>query len=93
MGDYIQPATPQPDPTPINNELAKGLQASLARQHAADAVKQQVEGNGPYTATCLVGGCDWHLTHLSVPTLTLYAEAHRSLRHDWVKPGRGHKLT
>ena len=45
------------------------------------------------TAACLVGGCGWHASAPYRGTLELAVEAHRLHAHDWVAPGKLHRLS
>lgn len=91
MGDYIVPAS-TPTPTPTNRELSVGLQAQDAREANAAAVRGEPLGHGPFIASCLCGGCDWWICSISIPELAVQAERHRNLMHDWVAPGRVHRI-
>jgi len=46
----------------------------------------------PVTAHCLVGGCGWRATRELVVQVLREVEAHRREKHEWVKPGRLHRL-
>ncbi len=43
-------------------------------------------------AKCLVGGCEFEVEGPLRAPLELEVEAHRQEKHDWVKPGRLHRL-
>ncbi len=43
-------------------------------------------------ATCQAGGCDWSIRDQDIVEITAFAEVHRATNHDWIRPGRCHRL-